>query len=306
VQLLWSRSEDIIRDCPRPPAKARMAARLGQGGLVQGWLAKVAAQPALAQSWRRVGRDEDRATALVETARTADRLAVDGMDLPYSIPNFAVDHYPADVPLPVGWWRSDAASYGTFFSESFIDELAVFSGVEPLSFRMQMLGGHPRLAHCLTSVATMGGWQGGIRGSGQGIACHRMAGASIAVMVEAGIEQGRIRVRRLVAVADCGAVINPDIARQQIEGGLIFGLATAIGTTPHYEGDLPKGMRLRDYGLPRMADVGEIVVELVQSKADVGGVDEIAVPPVAPALASALSTITGKRYRHLPLGENAA
>jgi isoquinoline 1-oxidoreductase beta subunit len=133
-----------------------------------------------------------------------------------------------------------------------------------------------------------------------------MAGASIAVMVEAGIEQGRIRVRRLVAVADCGAVINPDIARQQIEGGLIFGLATAIGTTPHYEGDLPKGMRLRDYGLPRMADVGEIVVELVQSKADVGGVDEIAVPPVAPALASALSTITGKRYRHLPLGENAA
>jgi isoquinoline 1-oxidoreductase beta subunit len=306
VQLLWSRSEDIIRDCPRPPAKARMAARLGQGGLVQGWLAKVAAQPALAQSWRRVGRDEDRATALVETARTADRLAVDGMDLPYSIPNFAIDHYPADVPLPVGWWRSDAASYGTFFSESFIDELAVFSGVEPLSFRMQMLGGHPRLAHCLTSVATMGGWQGGIRGSGQGIACHRMAGASIAVMVEAGIEQGRIRVRRLVAVADCGAVINPDIARQQIEGGLIFGLATAIGTTPHYEGDLPKGMRLRDYGLPRMADVGEIVVELVQSKADVGGVDEIAVPPVAPALASALSTITGKRYRHLPLGENAA
>jgi isoquinoline 1-oxidoreductase beta subunit len=306
VQLLWSRSEDIIRDCPRPPAKARLVARLGQGGLVQGWLAKVAAQPALAQTWRRVGRGEDRAAALAETAHTADRLAVDGMDLPYSIPNFAVDHYPADIPLPTGRWRSNAASYGSFFSESFIDELAAFSKVEPLSFRMQMLGGYPRLAHCLTSVAAMGGWQGGIAGSGQGIACHRMKDGFIAVLVEAALEQGKIKVRRLVAVADCGAVINPDIARQQIEGGLIFGLAMAVGGAPHYEGDLPRGMRLRDYGLPRMADVGEVVVELVQSKADVAGVGEIAVPPVAPALASALSTLTGKRYRHLPLGETIA
>lgn len=306
VQLLWSRSEDIIRDVPRPPAKARMAARIGEGGLVQGWLAKVAAPAALAQTWARVGRGEDRAQAMASTARSADLLAVDGMALPYAIPNFAVDHYPADIALPTGRWRGNAASYATFFSESFIDELAQVAGIEPLSFRMQMLGGQPRLAHCLTSVAAMGGWQGGVRGSGQGLACATMDGGSIAVMVEAGLDAGKIRVARMVAVADCGAVINPDVARQQIEGGLVFGLAMAMGLAPQYAGDLPKGMRLSDYRLPRLADVGDIAIEVVESDAEVAGVGEIGVLCVAPALASALATITGKRYRALPLMDHAA
>jgi len=306
VQLLWSRAEDIIRDCPRPPAKARMAARLGEGGLVKGWLAEVAAPPALRQLWNRIGRGESRAEALDSTAGKADSLAVDGFDLPYSIPNFAVDHFPADIALPTGRWRSNAASYATFFSESFIDELAQAAGVEPLSFRMQMLGGNVRLAHCLTSVATMGGWQGGIKGSGQGLACAAMQGGNIAVMVEAGLDGGKIKVSRTVAVVDCGAVINPNVARQQIEGGLIFGLAMAMGAAPHYHNDLPRGLKLGDYALPRMADVGEIVVELVESSAPVAGVGEIGVVAIAPALASALSTITGKRYRHLPLSEDHA
>lgn len=306
VQLMWSRSEDIIRDVPRPPAKAKLAARLGNGGLIQGWLAEVAAPTGLAQLWARIGQGKDRQEALAATATDASRLAVDGMDLPYAIPNFAVDHYPADLPLPAGRWRSNAASYGTFFSESFIDELAQKAGVEPLSFRMQMLGGHPRLAHCLTTVAAMGGWQGGARGSGQGLACATLGGGSIAVMVEAGLEAGRVKVARIVAVADCGQLINPSIARQQIEGGLVFGLAMALGGAPRYAGDLPKGLRLRDYGLPRMADVGEIVVEMMENAEPTTGVGEIGVPAIAPALASALSTLTGKRYRTLPLMGAAA
>jgi len=306
VQLMWSRSEDIVRDVPRSPAKARMAARLGPGGLVSGMLAEVSAAPALRQLWERVGKGRTRDEALDATAGHANKLAVDGFDLPYSIPNFAVDHFPADIGLPTGRWRANAASYATFFCESFIDELAAHAGVEPMSFRMQMLGGQPRLAHCLTSAATMGGWQGGIHGSGQGLACATMRGGNIAAMVEAGLDGGRIKISRIVAVVDCGAVINPDVARQQIEGGLIFGLAMAMGSAPHYHGSLPRGLRLGDYGLPRMADVGEIVVELVESDAPVVGVSEIGVLPVAPALASALSTITGRRYRHLPLAEGRA
>ncbi len=208
VQLMWSRSEDIIRDVPRPPARARMAARLREGGLVNGWLAEVSAPAALRQTWERIGKGQSRAEALATTAGKADRLAVDGFDLPYAIPNFAVDHFPADVALPAGRWRSNAASYAAFFSESFIDELSQVAGIEPMSFRMQMLGGQPRLAHCLTSVAVMGGWEGGIRGSGQGIACAMMSGGHIAVMVEAGLEGGKVKVSRMVAVADVGAAIN--------------------------------------------------------------------------------------------------
>lgn len=306
VQLMWSRSEDIIRDCPRPPAKARMRARLGRGGLVEGWSAKVATPAALAQVWHRIGNGETRAEALAATVGNADELAVAGMDLPYAIPDFAVDHYPADIALPSGRWRSNAASYGAFFSESFIDELATVAGVEPLSFRMQMLGGHPRLAQCLTNVAALGGWQGGVRGSGQGLACHMMKGGYIAVMIEAGFANGTVQVKRMVAVADCGALVNPGIARQQIEGGMIFGLAMALGGAPSYRNSLPVKMRLADYGLPRLADGGDVMVDFLENRGGPTiGFSEIGVPPVAPALASALSTLTDKRYRSLPIGGRA-
>lgn len=306
VQLMWSRSEDIIRDCPRPPAKARMAAKLGQAGLVEGWSAKVAAPTALAQQWRRIGHGESRVEAIAAVAGDADDLAVSGMDLPYAIPNFAVDHFPVEIGLPTGRWRSNGDSYGAFFSESFIDELAIVAGVEPLSFRIQMLGAHPRLARCLTTVAALGGWQGGVRGSGQGIACHRMRDAYIAVMVEASFANGRVQIPRLMAVVDCGKPVNPDIARQQIEGGMIFGLAMALGGSPSYHNSLPAKMRLVDYDLPRLADLGDVMVEFQESSGGPISVGEIGVPPIAPALASALSTLTGKRYRRLPIAGRAA
>lgn len=301
VQLMWSRSEDIIRDCPRPPAKARMAARLNQTGLIEGWSAKVAAPDGLGQLWSRIGDGATRREAIDAMAGESHPRAVSGMDVPYAIPNFAVDHYPADIGLPGGRWRSNADSYGAFFTESFVNELAFVAGVEPLSFRIQMLGAHPRLAQCLTTVATLGGWQGGIRGSGQGIACHKMRDGYIAVMVEAGFAGGQVSVRRLVAAVDCGRQVNPAIARQQIEGGMIFGLAMALGASPSYRNALPAKMRLRDYGLPRLADVGDVMIEFMDSPGDPVGVGEIGVPAVAPALASALSTITGKRYRQLPM-----
>jgi isoquinoline 1-oxidoreductase beta subunit len=301
VQLQWSRSEDIIQDRPRPPALAKMAAKLGRGGLVQGWLAKVAAPAALAQSWARVGKGDSAAEAIGATAATADRLAVSGMDSPYGIANFAVDHHPAEIALPTGRWRSNADHYGCFFSESFIDELAEVANVEPVSFRIQMLGGNPRLARCLTTAAAMGEWQGGIPGSGQGIACHMMSGSAIGVLVKAGMEGGRIQVQRIVAAVDCGAAINPDIVRQQIEGGLIFGLASALGGGGHYEGGMPTALQMGEYGLPRLADVGEVVVEVIASTQPPGGVGEIGVPAVAPALAGALHSVTGRRWRTLPL-----
>lgn len=301
VQLMWSRSEDIIRDYPRPPARARMVARLGPSGLIEGWSAKVAAPAALAQQWRRIAHGRTRVGACADTARKADNLAVAGMDVPYAIPHFAVDHFPVDIGLPAGRWRGNADSYGCFFSESFIDELATIAGVEPLSFRMQLLGNHPGLAQCLAAVTTLGGWQGGAAGSGQGLACHRMKGGNIAVMVEAGLAQGRVSVKRILAVADCGRLINPSIARQQVEGGIIFGLAMALGGTPNYENSLPTNMRLGDYGLPKLADVGDVTVEFIGNSGPSAGLGELGVPAVAPALANALATISGRRYRRLPI-----
>ncbi|MET0240528.1 MAG: molybdopterin cofactor-binding domain-containing protein [Sphingobium sp.] len=300
VQLQWSRSEDIVHDRPRPPALARMTAKLGQDGAVEAMVAKVAAPAALAQLWRRIGVGEDVQDAIAGSAATADRLAVSGLDGPYAIPDYAVDHHPARIALPTGRWRSNADHYAAFFRESFIDELAAHAHAEPMSYRIRMLGKQPRLARCLTTAAALGEWQGGIPGSGQGIACHMMADTAIAVVVSASIDNGRIAVRRIVAAVDCGAPVNPDIVRQQIEGGLIFGLAAALGGAGHYRGGMPTKLQLGEMGLPRMADTGSITVEIIPSTRDQGGVGEIGVPAVAPALGGALRTLTGRSWRRLP------
>jgi isoquinoline 1-oxidoreductase beta subunit len=301
VQLLWSRLEDVIQDRPAAPAHARMAAKLGRTGAIEGWLAKVAAPCAMTQTWARIADGALPHQAAADTADKATRLAVAGMAPPYAIPNWAVDHYPCDVGLPLGFTRGNAHLHSAFFTESFVDELAHLAGMEAMSFRIQMLGGNPRLAHCLSTAAAMGGWQGGIAGSGQGIATHMMNGAYAAVMVEASMRGNRLSIGRIIAAVDVGDQVNPDIARQQIEGGLIYGLAYAMGASVPYERGLPTRAILGRMNLPRLADVGEVTVELIRSTAPPAGVTDLAAPLVAPAIANALYTWTGQRLRSLPL-----
>lgn len=301
VQLLWSRLEDVIQDRPSAPAHARMAGKLGRNGAIEGWSAKIAAPCAMSQSWARIAHGKLPHEASAESSGVSTRLAVAGMELPYAVPNWAVDHFPADVGLPLGFARGNAHLHGAFFTESFIDELAHQAQMEAMSFRIQMLGGNPRLAHCLTTVGAMGGWQGGIVGSGQGLAAHVMNGAFIAVMVEAGISEGKLQVGRIIAAVDGGEQVNPDIARQQIESGLIHGLALAMGASVPYAKGMPTRAILGRMGLPRLGDVGEVTVELIRSTAPPAGLTDLGAPLVAPAVANALFTTTGQRYRTLPL-----
>jgi isoquinoline 1-oxidoreductase beta subunit len=303
VQLLWSRLEDVVQDRPSAPAHARMAAKLGRNGAIEGWSAKVAAPCAMTQTWGRIAHGRLPHEASADSAGASTRLAVAGMELPYAVPNWAVDHFPADVGLPLGFTRGNAHLYGAFFTESFIDELAHQARMEAMSFRIQMLGGNPRLAHCLTTVGAMGGWQGGIAGSGQGLAAHQMNGVYAAIMVEAGISEGRLQVGRIIAAVDGGDQVNPDIARQQIESGLIYGLATAMGASVPYAKGMPTRAMLGRMNLPRLGDVGEVTVELIRSTAEPAGLTDIGAPLVAPAIANALFTATGRRFRTLPLLE---
>lgn len=303
VQLFWSRAETILSDRFRPPAMARMSAKLG-AGRIDGLLTKIAAP-----YYGRAVADAllpDAAVARVAAHGGADGFAVAGAETPYRIANLAVDHHPANPGLPIGYARSAAHGYTCFFTEGFVDELARVAGVEPFSFRMAMLGGEPRLARCLSTVAAMGGWQGGEVGTGQGIAVHRAYGSYIAVLAEAHADGERVKCDRLVAVADVGRMINPDIVRQQIEGGLIFGLAAVLGCAPGFERGLTRARRLADLRLPRLADTPDIAIEIVQSNEEPGGVSELAPPPVAPAVANALFAATGRRHRTLPIRLGAA
>ncbi|MEZ0494843.1 molybdopterin cofactor-binding domain-containing protein [Sphingomonas sp. IW22] len=302
VQLGYSRGEDCIRDRFRPPARARMTARLERDGRVTAWHAAISA-PALGRelAGHLMAGESVADLSLALSGRSGDAAAVAGAVPPYGIPNWAVDHHEADIGAPVGHLRGGAHGYTTFFVESFIDELARRAEFDASYFRIRMLGQQPRLANCLNTVASLGGWQGGIMGSGQGIAAHSFRGSHIAVLAEASVEGGRVRCSRLVAAVDCGRIVHPDIVLQLVEGGLIFGLAQALGCSTGYKDGVAQARTLSDLRLPMMNDIPDITVELIRSEAEPGGVSELAVPPVAPAIANAVAAVAGLRLRQLPL-----
>lgn len=306
VQLVWSRAEDIRHDLFRPPAFARMSAQMMGPGRVQGWLAKIATPSTALEQSRRMFAGNSGVRGLIPDADEADSAAVAGALPPYAIPAWAVDHHPVEIGVPTGHWRGGAHSYTAFFTESFADELARAAGVEPLGFRMQMMGDNIRLARCLSSAAALGGWEGGTVGTGQGIACHSMAGSHVALVAEAHLDTSqKVIVDRLTAVVDCGRVINPDLVRQQIEGGLLYGVAAATGAPITIEGGLVQEVNFRQLDMPVLANAPDIRVEIVRSNEAPGGVSEIAVPPVAPAIANAIAAASGIRLRSLPLRPGA-
>jgi len=295
VQLVWPRREDIQHSRFRPPALGRLRARLGQGASIAAWSARIATPSTVAQTIDRVAGRPGKQSYGPEAG------AVEGAAPPYAIGALAVEHAEAMISVPTGPWRSVANSYTAFFTESFVDELAAAAGLDPLSFRMQALVDQPRLARCLQIAGSLGGWQGGEPGVGQGLAVHSCFGSHVAMLVEARLEGDQIKIDSVTAVVDAGRIIHPDIVRQQVEGGILWGLGNAFGNAIALSGGVVGATNFDGLGLPTLADTPELRVELVRSALPPGGVGEIAVPPVAPAVANAIFAATGKRLRHLPL-----
>lgn len=296
VQLTWSREEETRSDYYRPAARGRLTAKLGAAGAIAAWHARIAVPSTGNQLFQRImpsmffGGVDDPSPGAVEGARPA-----------YAIPNLAVEHMPVDIGVETGIWRSVAHSYTAFFTECFMDELAAQAGIEPLSFRIGMMGEASRLARCLTTAATLGGWDGGEQGGGMGLAAHSCFGSHVAMVVRLHIgDDQRPIIEKIAAAVDCGRMINPEIVRQQIEGGIVFGMSQALGNAVRYADDEPLVSNFHDLGLPILSDIPEIEIELIDSSEEPGGVGEIAVPPVAPAIGNAIFAATGQRLRSIP------
>jgi isoquinoline 1-oxidoreductase beta subunit len=296
VQLVWSRREDIAHSRFRPPALARLRAKLGQAASISGWHAEIAAPATGAELTARLRGKDSHADF------GAEAFAVEGATPPYAIGALAVDHAVAHIGVDTGMWRSVANSYTAFFTESFADELAHSAGLDSLSFRIQALGASPRLARCLTTVTSLGGWEGGEPGVGQGIAVFSGFGSHIAIMAEVSVSgEQQVKVHSVTAVVDCGEAIHPDILRQQIEGGIIWGMGNALGNGIALADGRVTAQNFDGLAWPALKEMPDIRVEIIPSTAPVGGVGELAVPPVAPAIANAIFAATGKRLRNLPL-----
>ena len=310
VQLTWPRREELIRSRPRAPAYMLMGAQLGQAvggpaGAIDAMRVRIACPPSALEFGERLFRERTSWAAIRESNERKDVLACEGAVPPYKLPSLVVEHVPVEIGLPTGRVRGNAHSYTAFAMESFIDEIASANGREPLSYRISMLGDDIRMAACLQRATQMAEWNGGADQSGQGLACHRIGdaatGGRIACVATARAAEGGLRVAKLSVAVDIGRVINSDIARQQIEGGLIFGLGIALGRAPRWRAGLPTNLKYEELGLPTLVDCPEIEVSFIASREPPADPGELGVVVAPPAIANALFSATGLRLRRLPL-----
>jgi isoquinoline 1-oxidoreductase subunit beta len=173
--------------------------------------------------------------------------------------------------------------------------------MEPLAFRMSLLGGNGRLARCLQAAARVANWDGGVPGSTMGIAGASAYGSHIGLVASASIgEDQQVKVHRLFAAIDCGRVVNSGLVEQQIEAGLIWALAQATIPSPEWVAGMPRARPIGRIGLPRLGDTPEIAIEIISSSEEPGGVSGLGTLPLAPAVANAIHSGSGKRMRSLP------
>jgi isoquinoline 1-oxidoreductase beta subunit len=286
-----------------------MGARTDNEGRLAGWRARIAVPATVREFGARLLDRKAPFEALDSVAGEIDALAMAGAVPPYAIGAMAIEQVPVSFDLPTARLRGNAHGYTAFFNETFLDELAHKAGREPLSYRMALLGGDTRLAECLQRVAALADWGGGGDASGQGLACHVIGGSGegsqgtgrIAVVATARRAASGVRVDRISAVADIGRIVNEDIARQQIEGGLVFGLGLALGSSTEYARGLPTSRRLSHLNLPKLADCPQIEVEFIVSDAPGADPGELGAVAAPPAIGNALFSATRLRFRRLPL-----
>jgi isoquinoline 1-oxidoreductase len=222
----------------------------------------------------------------------------------YEVPNRRIEFHPTHSPLRQGSYRALAATANHFARETHMDELAHAVRMDPLEFRLKNLK-DPRLRAVLESAAKEFGWgQKPGSGRGFGIAGGFEKGSYVATCAEAVVDRpgGRVRVVRAVSAFECGAVLNPDHLKNQIEGAMVMGLGGALFEAVQFEGGKILNPRFSRYRVPRFSDVPQIEAVLIDRKdLPSAGAGETPIVGIAPAVGNAIFAATGVRLRSLPL-----
>jgi isoquinoline 1-oxidoreductase beta subunit len=274
VKVVWSRETDMQHGYYRPAGMARLAGALDGTG-----------QPLAVASHYAGGGDRE------------------SVFMPYAIADTRAESRDAAHPIRTGAWRSVLNSQHGFFKESFIDEMAHAAGKDPYLFRRDLMTDQPRFRAALERVATIADWASPLpAGEGRGIAVTECFGSIAAEVAHVAVSpDGKLRVRNVFAVVDCGDVVNTDSAMAQVEGGIIFGLSAAmLGEITIAQGRVVE-RNFRDFQMIHLADAPRISAEFIRSDARPGGLGEPCVPPIAAAVTNAIFAATGIRVRSLPI-----
>lgn len=294
VRLMWTREDDIRSGKYRPMAIHRMTARIN-GGRLEAWSDRTAIQSIM------------EGTPFLPPGAVDTSSIEGGHDIPYAIPNISVDVHLMKQPTSVLWWRSVGHTHTAYAKEHFLDVVARKLGKDPVEYRRELLAGHPRLLGVLNLAAEKAGWGAPLpAGKFRGVAVHHSFSSHVAEVAEVSVaDDGTFHVDRVVCAVDCGIVINPDIVRAQMEGGIGYGLSSILGEALTLTDGAPTQSNFFDYNVLRMAQMPKVEVYIVPSREPPTGVGEPGVPPIGPAVANALLAATGKTYARLPLGMKA-
>ncbi|WP_237057580.1 xanthine dehydrogenase family protein molybdopterin-binding subunit [Microbulbifer sediminum] len=320
VKVVWSREDDIRHDYYHAASAEYYRAGLDSDGRVTGWLQR-AAFPSIGGTFS-AGVDHP----------AGFELDLGFADLPFAVDNHRSETQQAEYHARIGWLRSVANIQNAFGRCSFADELAHAAGKPADRFLLELIGpdrlvdpsqgdykygnyGEPlekfpldtgRLKEVLRRTAaradlTLRGDQQSGNGEGWGIAVHRSFLSYVGIATRVRVQDNRLEIMEMHAVADVGLAVNPDRVKSQMEGSMIFGMSLALLGEIRMEDGAVSNSNFHDYQLLRMHQSPPLEVELVDSQEAPAGVGEPGVPPVAPSIANAVFAATGKRYRELPL-----
>jgi isoquinoline 1-oxidoreductase beta subunit len=307
VKVLWTREDDMRSSTYRPASLHQLSAVVDGAGWPVAFTHRLIA-PSISGQRGQPGPNG------------IDPDLPDEAAFVYGLPNISLEYVQTETPVPLGWMRSVYALQVAFANESFIDELALAAGKDPLEYRLHMLAQNQnqnkdqdisfftttwhtaRMRAVLQLAADKAGWTKPLpAGRFRGIACFACFSSYVAEVVEISMENDTPRVHRVVAAVDCGQVVNPSILEQQIPGGVVYALGNALRAKITIEkGRIVQG-NFDNYAPVRMEESPVVEVYTVPSTEPPTGIGEPSVPPLAPALCSAIYAATKKRIRALPI-----
>jgi isoquinoline 1-oxidoreductase subunit beta len=290
VKLVWMREDDMRAGFYRPVYLHSLKASIDKSGKITGWQQRIVGQSILAGS-------------PLDSGAPVDFTSVEGAaNLPYAIPNLAVELHTTKLGVPIQWWRSVGSTHTAYAIEGFLDEIARATKQDPVELRRALLADKPRHLAVLNAVAEKSGWGKPLpAGTARGVAIHESFNTVVAEVVEVSKKGNGFKVDKVFCAVDCGIAVNPNIVEMQMESAIIYGLAAiATGAITLKEGRVEQS-NFHDYTVLRMNQVPKIEVHILPSTNNPTGVGEPGTPPIGPAVANALAVLTGKTYRQLPL-----
>jgi isoquinoline 1-oxidoreductase beta subunit len=292
VKVQWTRENDMRAGRYRPAYVHRLRAALGPDGKPVAWDNHIVGQSILTGT---------PFSAMIQDG--IDATSVEGSNtLPYAIPNLRVGLTTTEVKVPVLWWRSVGSTHTAYATEVFLDELAAAAEADPVQYRLDLLADHPRHAEVLRLAAEKAGWGRELpEGRAHGVAVHESFSSFVAQVAEVSMENGQVRVHKVVCAVDCGTAVNPDTIKAQMEGGIGFGLGSVLQEEVTLTEGAVDQSNYDTYRPLRLSQMPEIEVHIVESEASPTGVGEPGVPPIGPAVANAVAKLTGQRLRVLPM-----